>query len=106
MKSIKFWRTAIQQLSQPEMMKYQEAVQILLRWDVLKKEYFELDILKRILEAEMYIKEARDKRSSSFSWLKTSAVHVSAENISQTLQIDSNINAQEVHLLSSSRTID
>ena len=96
MKSIKFWRTAIQQLSQPEMMKYQEAVQILLTWDILKKEYFELDLLKRIIESEMHMKDASRKRPSSFSWLKAPSVSVYAENISQTVQIETHITSQEV----------
>ena len=96
MKSIKFWRTAIQQLSQPEMMRYQEAVQILLTWDILKKEYFELDLLKRILESEIYDKDDSPKRPSSFSWLKAPFVSISSENICQTYPIETHIHSQDV----------
>ena len=96
MKSIKFWRTAIQQLSQPEMMKYQEAVQILLTWDILKKEYFELDLLKRIIESEMHMKDTTRKRPSSYSLLKAPSVEICPENISQTFQIETHINSREV----------
>ena len=96
MKSIKFWRTAIQQLSQPDMMKYQEAVQILLTWDILKKEYFELDLLQRIFESEMHEKDTSPKRSTSFSWLKAPSDKIYPENISQTCPIETHIHSQEV----------
>jgi hypothetical protein len=96
MKSIKFWRTAIQQLSQPEMTKYQEAVQILLTWDIMKKEYLELDLLKRIIESEMHMKDASHKHPSFISLTKASSVRACSKNFSPSFPIEMNVNSQDV----------
>ncbi len=55
MKSVKFWRTEIKQLSLTERIFFRDAIQTLFSWEVLKEEYSELDLIMRILNSEIRI---------------------------------------------------
>ncbi len=55
MKSVKFWKSAANQLSLTEKMFFRDAIKTLLEWQVLKEEYLELDLIMRILESEIGI---------------------------------------------------
>jgi len=52
-KSVKFWRTEIRDLSFTEKMFFRDAIKTLLAWRLLKDEYKELDLIERILELEI-----------------------------------------------------
>lgn len=52
MRSIKFWKTEIQQLSSAERQFFSGAIETLFTWKLLKQEYGELDLIRRILETE------------------------------------------------------
>jgi hypothetical protein len=55
MRSIKFWRMAVKELSLTERMFFRDAIKTLFAWDVLKGEYPELDLIMRILESEIHL---------------------------------------------------
>ena len=56
MRSIKFWRMAVKELSLTERMFFRDAIKTLFAWDVLKGEYPELDLIMRILESEIRLR--------------------------------------------------
>jgi hypothetical protein len=53
MKSISFWAREAQLLPALDREYLKEAIEMLLSWEPLRKEYGELDILRRMLEPEM-----------------------------------------------------
>lgn len=53
MKSISFWAREAQFLPALDREYLKEAIEMLLSWEPLRKEYGELDILRRMLEPEM-----------------------------------------------------
>jgi len=55
MKKIKFWRIEIKQLSLTERMIFTTAMNKLLLWEVFKEEFFELDLIRRLLESELQV---------------------------------------------------
>ena len=55
MRSIKFWRMAVKELSLTERMFFRDAIKTLFAWDVLKGEYPDLDLIMRILESEIQL---------------------------------------------------
>ena len=55
MKKIKFWRMEIKQLSLTERMIFTTAMNKLLLWEVFKEEFFELDLIRRLLESELQV---------------------------------------------------
>ncbi len=63
MKSINFWKTEIKQLSLTERMFFKDVIKTLLNWETLRKEYKELDLIRRILESEAQINTFQNKKS-------------------------------------------
>ena len=55
MKKIKFWRMEIKQLSLTERMIFTTAMNKLLLWEVFKEEFFEIDLIRRLLESELQV---------------------------------------------------
>jgi hypothetical protein len=55
MKFITFWRMQALDLSLTERMFFRDAIRTLQAWDVVKKEYAELELIKKILDAEINI---------------------------------------------------
>ncbi len=53
MKFVTFWRMQALDLSLTERMFFRDAIRTLQTWDVLNKEYAELELIKKILEAEI-----------------------------------------------------
>jgi hypothetical protein len=68
MKSVRFWRTEVQQLSLMERMFFKDVIKTLLTWKVLKKEYLELDLIRRILESEIQINTQEEKAHTKKWW--------------------------------------
>lgn len=62
MKSITFWKTEIKQLSLTERMFFKDVIKTLLSWEALKKEYKELDIIRKILDSETQIDTFNDNK--------------------------------------------
>ena len=52
MKFVNFWTREIKQLSALERIYLTDAIESVLTWDVLKKNYGELDLIKKMLETE------------------------------------------------------
>jgi hypothetical protein len=67
MKTVKFWRIEVKQLSLPERMIFNTAITKLLSWEVLKRECLELDLIKRILESEIQINAPEVKADNNVS---------------------------------------
>ena len=61
MRSIRFWKTEVQHLSLMERMFFKDVIKTLLSWEVLKKEYRELDLIRKILESEIQINTSGEK---------------------------------------------
>ena len=57
MRSVKFWRLHIQELSYMEKTFFKDMIKTLLSWGVLKEEVMELDLVLKILEAEIELAE-------------------------------------------------
>ena len=57
MRSVKFWRLHIQELSYMEKTFFKDMIKTLLSWGVLKEEVLELDLVLKILEAEIELAE-------------------------------------------------
>lgn len=55
MKFVTFWRMQALDLSLTERMFFRDAIRTLQAWEIVKKEYAELDLIKKILEAEIKI---------------------------------------------------
>jgi len=68
MKSLKFWRMEVQQLSFTERMFLINAIKMLLTWKGLKEEYSELDLIRRILETEIQINTSKDNGDKEKWW--------------------------------------
>ena len=62
MKSIKFWKTEIKQLSLTERIFFKDAIRTLLQWDAMKKEFSELEMIERVLESEIRIKTEKNNK--------------------------------------------
>ncbi len=54
-KFITFWRMQALDLSLTERMFFRDAIRTLQAWEIVKKEYAELDLIKKILETEIKI---------------------------------------------------
>jgi len=81
MKKVKYWRMEIQQLSLTERMAFIDAINTLLSWDVLKGEYLELDLIRRLLESEVQIHATEvkvDKINVLAKLKKNGATHTSS----------------------------
>ena len=57
MKFVNFWTREIKQLSALERIYLTEAINSVLTWDVLKKNYGELDLIKKMLETQSGLTE-------------------------------------------------
>ncbi|HYA11485.1 MAG TPA: hypothetical protein VEF37_00700 [Thermodesulfovibrionales bacterium] len=68
MKTLKFWRMEVQQLSFTERMFLINAIKMLLTWEVLKEEYLELDLIKRLLETEIQINTSKANGDKKKWW--------------------------------------
>ncbi len=55
MKSFRFWKMEVKQLSLTERIFFCDAIKTLFTWDLIREEYKELDFIKRILESEIRI---------------------------------------------------
>lgn len=55
MKFITFWRMQALELSLSERMFFRDAIRTLQSWEIVKKEYAELELIRKILEAEINI---------------------------------------------------
>ncbi|MBE0425151.1 MAG: hypothetical protein IBX72_00690 [Nitrospirae bacterium] len=69
MKSVRFWKTEVQQLSLMERMFFKDVIKTLLNWEVLKKEYLELDLIRRILESEIQI-STQEEKADTEKWME------------------------------------
>jgi len=68
MKTLKFWKMEVQQLSFTERMFLINAIKMLLTWEVLKEEYLELDLIKRLLETEIQINTSKANGDKKKWW--------------------------------------
>jgi hypothetical protein len=82
MKSLKFWKMQIQQLSPSEKMFYKDVIDTLLAWKVLKEECLELIILKRMLESEIHVSGQSDVKEEKRPAGEVSLLHCLAGNMS------------------------
>lgn len=55
MKFITFWKMQALDLSLTERMFFRDAIRTLQAWEIVKKEYAELELIKKILEAEINV---------------------------------------------------
>ncbi len=55
MKFVTFWRMQTLDLSLTERMFFRDAIRTLQAWEIVKKDYAELELIKKILEAEINI---------------------------------------------------
>ena len=55
MRFIKFWKMQALELSLAERIFFRDAIRTLQAWEIINKEYAELDLVKKILDAEINI---------------------------------------------------
>ena len=55
MKSIRFWRMEVQQLTLTERIFFRDAISTLMAWKLLNEEFRELELIKKVLESEIRI---------------------------------------------------
>ena len=55
MKSVKFWKMKVRQLSLTERMFYRDAIKTLLSWDTMGEECAELEVISRIIDSEIRV---------------------------------------------------
>ncbi len=55
MKFVKFWSMQARELSLSERMFYRDAIRTLQAWDIVRKEFGELELIKNILEREINV---------------------------------------------------
>lgn len=55
MRFAKFWKMQALELSLTERMFFRDAIRTLQAWEIIRKEYAELDLVKKILEAEINV---------------------------------------------------
>lgn len=55
MKFVTFWRMQALELSLTERMFFRDAIRTLQAWEIVKKEYADLELIKKILETEIHI---------------------------------------------------
>jgi hypothetical protein len=55
MKFVTFWRMQALELSLSERMFFRDAIRTLQAWEIVKKEYAELELIRKILETEINI---------------------------------------------------
>ena len=55
MRFITFWKMQALELSLTERIFFRDAIRTLQAWEIIKKEYAELDLVKQILDAEINI---------------------------------------------------
>ncbi len=71
MKFVNFWRMQALELSLSERMFFRDAIKTLQAWEIVNKEYAELDLIRKILETEINVlpvnqaMERKDKRNSN-----------------------------------------
>lgn len=53
MRFVTFWRMQALDLSLAERMFFRDAIRTLQAWDIIKKEYAELELIRKILETEI-----------------------------------------------------
>ncbi len=58
MRFAKFWKMQALELSLTERMFFRDAIRTLQAWEIIRKEYAELDLVKKILEAEINVSPA------------------------------------------------
>ncbi len=68
MKFINFWKIQTLELSKTEKIFFRDAISTLQTWEIVKKEYAELELIKKILEAEINITPANpsDQETTMF----------------------------------------
>jgi len=55
MKSIRFWRMEVQQLTLTERIFFRDAISTLMAWGSLNEEFGELALIRKVLESEIRI---------------------------------------------------
>ncbi len=71
MKFVTFWRMQALELSLSERMFFRDVIRTLQTWEIVNKEYAELDLIRKILETEINVlpvnqaAERKDKRNSN-----------------------------------------
>ncbi len=55
MKFVNFWRMQALELSLSERIFFRDAIRTLQAWEIVNKEYAELDLIKKILETEINV---------------------------------------------------
>ncbi len=55
MKFVNFWRMQALELSLSERMFFRDAIRTLQAWEIVNKEYAELDLIRKILETEINV---------------------------------------------------
>jgi hypothetical protein len=82
MKSLKFWKMQIKQLSPSEKMFYKDVIDTLMDWRVLGEECLELIILKRMLASEIHVSGQSDLKEEKRPAGAESLLHCPAGNMS------------------------
>lgn len=57
MRSVKSWRREIGRLSATEKILFMNAIETVLEWQLLREDFRELDLVKRMLQSEMRLGE-------------------------------------------------
>lgn len=55
LRSFKFWQIAVKELSLTERIFYRDVIQTLMEWQIMKEEFGELNLIKKILDSEIRI---------------------------------------------------
>ena len=66
MRSVRFWKTEAKLMSISERMFYRDAIETLLNWQVLRDEYGDLELIKRILDSEIQVQAVEPKLNSIY----------------------------------------
>jgi hypothetical protein len=67
MKSIELWSREARQLSTLEKVYLKDAIEALLSWEPFKKDYGELDLIRRMLEGEVRLAEYTGEHAGWFA---------------------------------------
>ncbi len=75
MRSVKFWKTEAKLMSISERMFYRDAIETLLNWQVLRDEYGDLELIKRILDSEIKTQAVEPKFHSIYKHTSVQKTH-------------------------------
>ena len=78
MRSVRFWKMEAKLMSLSERMFYRDAIETLLNWQVLRDEYGDLELIKRILDSESQMQEVEPKLHSIYTHTRVHKNHPAA----------------------------